>query len=58
MFEDIDLKKVDSIKYVRRLIGDSWKVHIKMLDGTTHERYADCTENIAIDWKVKIGQNV
>ena len=55
MFEDIDLKKVDSIKYVRRLIGE---VNIKMLDGTTHERYADCTENIAIDWKVKIGQNV
>tara|TARA_R100000458_G_C8260551_1_gene236099 strand:- start:866 stop:1081 length:216 start_codon:yes stop_codon:yes gene_type:complete len=56
MFDDIDLKKVDSIEYVNRLIGESWKVNIKMLDGTTYERYADCNQNIMIDWKSKLEQ--
>ena len=53
MFSDIDFKKVDSIEYINRLIGDSWKVNIKMLDGTTHERFSDCIENIAINWADK-----
>jgi hypothetical protein len=53
MFEDIDFKNVDSIEYVNRLIGESWKVNIKMLDGTTYERYADCNQNVVKDWEFK-----
>jgi len=53
MFDDIDFKNVDSIEYVNRFIGESWKVNIKMLDGTTHERYADCNQNVVKDWEFK-----
>ena len=53
MFEDIDFKNVDSFEYVNRLIGESWKVNIKMLDGTTYERYADCNQNVVKDWEFK-----
>jgi len=53
MFDDIDFKNVDSIEYVNRLIGESWKVNIKMLDGTTYERYADCNQNVVKDWEFK-----
>ena len=56
LFEDINLNEVDSIEYVNRFIGKSWKVNIKMLDGTIHERFVDATENIAIDWTLKVDQ--